>query len=109
MLAATAHLEGAVKQEISVGQATRRTASGTLVGLEPSKPGYPPHVLTGRLRQSIAHAVTFEGQAVVGKVGTNVEYAPFLEFGTRRMEARPFLRPTLFRERKRIAAILKGE
>ncbi len=28
-------------------------------------------------------------------VGTNVEYAPYVEYGTRRMRAQPYLRPAL--------------
>ena len=39
---------------------------------------------TGRLRASI----TSEVQPLYGKVGTMVEYAPFVEHGTRYMEAR---------------------
>jgi HK97 gp10 family phage protein len=39
---------------------------------------------TGRLRSSM----TSELIGQMGKVGTNVQYAPFVEFGTRYMEAR---------------------
>ena len=42
---------------------------------------------TGRLRASISHAV--DGDAVY--IGTNVEYGPYVELGTSKMEARPFL------------------
>jgi len=42
---------------------------------------------TARLRSSM----TFEIQPKQGKVGTNVEYAPFVEFGTRHMQARHVL------------------
>ena len=43
---------------------------------------------TGRLRGSISHA--HDDSAAY--VGTNVEYAPYVELGTSRMVARPFLR-----------------
>jgi len=33
----------------------------------------------------------------VGVMGTNVEYAPFLEFGTVKMSARPWIRPAFDR------------
>lgn len=46
---------------------------------------------TGRLRNSITHAVSSSENAVY--VGTNVEYAPHVELGTRHMDAQPFLRP----------------
>lgn len=46
---------------------------------------------TGRLRNSIAHAR--DDDAVY--IGTNVEYAPYVELGTskKNSQARPFLRP----------------
>lgn len=43
---------------------------------------------TGRLRGSISHA-TDDSNAYIG---TNVEYAPYVELGTHKMAARPFLR-----------------
>lgn len=46
---------------------------------------------TGRLRNSIAHEVVDSEAAVY--IGTNVEYAPYVELGTSRMAARPFLGP----------------
>lgn len=50
---------------------------------------------TGRLRSSISWRIDRVGGQAVGVVGTNVNYAPFVELGTRRMSARPFLRPAL--------------
>jgi len=44
---------------------------------------------TGNLRNSISHAVS--GDAAY--IGTNVEYAPYVEFGTRKMSAQPYLKP----------------
>ena len=46
-------------------------------------------VATGRLRNSISHAV--EGDSVY--IGTNVEYAVYVEKGTRKMQAYPYLKP----------------
>lgn len=46
---------------------------------------------TGRLRNSITNAVRTDEKAVY--IGTNVEYAAFVELGTSRMKARPYLRP----------------
>ena len=45
---------------------------------------------TGRLRNSIAHNM-IESHAV--GIGTSVEYAPYVEFGTCKMGAQPYLRP----------------
>lgn len=50
---------------------------------------------TGRLRSSITHETTTDGQGVVGIVGTDVEYAPHQEFGTRYQSGTPFLLPAL--------------
>lgn len=46
---------------------------------------------TGRLRNSITHMV--DGTMLEVYIGTNVEYAPHVELGTRHMDAQPFLRP----------------
>lgn len=46
---------------------------------------------TGRLRSSITY-VEEEG---VFKVGSNVEYAPFVEFGTEDRAPQPYLRPAV--------------
>lgn len=48
---------------------------------------------TGRLRASISHAVVPEEKAAY--IGTNVEYAPYVEFGTVKTRAQPFLRPAV--------------
>jgi HK97 gp10 family phage protein len=50
---------------------------------------------TGRLRSSISWAVQIGGEGIVGRVGTDVEYAPYVEFGTSRMRAQPYLRPAI--------------
>lgn len=48
---------------------------------------------TGRLRNSITHAVESGEKAVY--IGTNVEYAAFVELGTSHMKARPYLKPAV--------------
>jgi HK97 gp10 family phage protein len=50
---------------------------------------------TGRLRSSITEALGEDSQGLVARIGTNVEYARHVEFGTVRMRAQPFLRPAL--------------
>ena len=45
---------------------------------------------TGRLRNSITHALDLSDEAVY--VGTNVEYAPYQEFGTHGRDGKHFLR-----------------
>lgn len=55
-----------------------------------SKSGY---VRTGRLRNSITYGVDTNEPAVY--IGSNVEYAPYVELGTSKMRARPFLKPAV--------------
>lgn len=46
---------------------------------------------TGNLKNSIA----FVQEKLVGAYGTNIEYAGYIELGTEKMEAMPFLEPAL--------------
>lgn len=76
-------------------------------------------ILTGRLKNSITHAVSGdsahqhaydddignsfseniqdagEGKEQTVYLGTNVHYAPYVEMGTQKMSARPFIRPAI--------------
>lgn len=62
-------------------------------------PESPNYVRTGTLRNSITHTSPVEDSD--GKrsvyIGTNVFYAPFVELGTVKMAARPYLRPAVER------------
>lgn len=63
-----------------------------------------PNVDTGNLRNSITHTVNVEEQAVY--IGTNVEYAAYVEMGTSRSRSYPYLKPAVVdhaEEYKRIA------
>lgn len=51
---------------------------------------------TGRLRSSIQHEISLDDGEITGRVGTNVEYAPYVEFGTRYWAGKPFLIPALY-------------
>ena len=48
---------------------------------------------TGNLRNSITHEYRKEDHTVI--VGTAVEYAPYVELGTVKMSARPYLHPAI--------------
>lgn len=57
-----------------------------------SSAGQPPATDTGRLVSSITQERTGKAEA---EVGSTVKYSKFLEFGTRDMDERPWLRPAL--------------
>lgn len=46
---------------------------------------------TGRLRNSITHTVNED----TAYIGTNVEYAPYVELGTSRTRAQPYIKPSV--------------
>lgn len=110
--------------------------SGKLLGLvRHSPPGTPPYFQSGRLRNSIAFA--WRGALRI-RVGTNVRYARWLEFGTKGgkvivpktkkvlfdpvsglffgkrviqgpIKPRPYMRPTAMRLAPTFRAIMKGK
>jgi hypothetical protein len=95
-------LEGEVKKLISRGNRT---------GNNPSKPGQPPRVRTGTLRANVAGDVFMSGKNVIGAIGVRKgpasKYAPNLEEkGIRDGTTRPFLRPTILRNRVKILRML---
>ena len=51
-----------------------------------------PNVDTGRLVNSITHTTEGYSTAVIG---TNVEYAPYVELGTSKSKPYPYLRPAI--------------
>lgn len=78
---------------------------------------------TGRLRDSITHAYNDDNEQVTLLVGTNVEYAPYVELGHRQQPGRfvpkikkrlkrswvpgkPFLRPAFENHRNEIEQII---
>jgi HK97 gp10 family phage protein len=70
----------------------------------------PPRVQTGRLRASITHRIVYEDEQVIGEVGTNVEYALPLEYGTSKMPPYPFMGPAYEKHAEEISeAIEKAE
>lgn len=73
-----------------------RTRKGLLIDLTTRVEGRAKDkvpVLTSNLRRSITHK--FDGDWRWALVGTNVEYAPHVEFGTVHQEAQPYLVPAL--------------
>lgn len=64
-------------------------------------------IKTGTLRRSIHTNVETAGDGAVARIGTNVEYAIYLEMGTSRMRARPYLRPAFDGNRNQALAEIR--
>lgn len=108
-------VEGIVIKSISTGQPIRRLRSGHVIGLNPSRPGSPPHVLLGGLRRSITHKVFIAGGQIVALVGSVMAYARRLELGFIGRDARgrdynqgprPFLKPAVRNNQAKILSIV---
>lgn len=105
-------VEGAAKVKIQRGAKTGQVYAGANGRLhQASAPGEAPATNTGRLVGSITHNIKDSGLTAI--VGSDVEYAIHLEFGTRNMGARPFLQPSVEENRQKIEkmfadAIKKG-
>ena len=82
---------------LAEGYAKRACPVGT-----PESTGIP-HYQGGTLRDSITYEVS--GDSVY--IGTNVEYAPYVELGTWKMQAQPFLRPAATEHGSTYRSILK--
>lgn len=79
------------------------TTMGEAVGIVNGEAKNIVPVDSGNLRNSI-HGSVEKGKTteITGKVATSTEYAPYVEFGTSKMGAQPFLWPALRKSQKRI-------
>lgn len=71
-----------------------------------SPPGLPPNADTGRLAKSIT--VNLNSSTLTARIFTDLEYAPWLEYGTREMEPRPFMSPAYLRNRDEILRAIEA-
>lgn len=111
-LASPAAIEGVGKAlfaggEIIKGAAARSITEGAISGKHhvPSKPGEPPNENTGTLRRNIT--VTQIGPLHV-RISSNAPYSHFLEFGTSKMAARPFMGPAARASRKAVVGLVSA-
>jgi len=75
------------------------------LGEAPSAPGEPPARVSGELMDSVGYEAEMTGKGAAVRVWASAPYALALEYGTRRMAARPFLRPSLAEMEPLIARI----
>ncbi len=106
---AAIHLKAKCREYCNRPQEYERTKGPKGVhykGLDPSQPGEFPKRVIGDLVRSIAHEPAPD--KLNWKVGTASIVGLYLEFGTRKMAARPWLSQTLLLERDNIMRILEG-
>lgn len=93
-----------VKDTIEEAQKAKNIALEIMGGVaETHAKRYSP-VDTGNLQGSITHWQYNENTEIIG---TDVEYAPYQEFGTYKMAAHPFLRPAIENHVKEYVQIAK--
>lgn len=98
-------LPGEIKAALTaVGMEAETNVKNELDRAVYNTPPSPTYVRTGRLKNSITYAV--EENAVL--VGTNVEYAGFVENGTMKMPARPYLRPGIVNHIEQYKSTIKA-
>jgi HK97 gp10 family phage protein len=99
-------LQGNIKKSIAQGPASGRTYEkyNPRRTHTASAPGQPPMTDTGRLVNSIEFDKIGD---LTATVGSKLVYAPYLEYGTSRMAARPFFRPAIEEIRPKYMARLE--
>lgn len=92
--------------EMLKAHAARSITAGAVSGKHhiPSAPGQPPNEDTGTLRRNIT--VTQLGPLHV-RIASEAPYSAFLEYGTSRMHARPFMGPAVRATRPQIVALVR--
>lgn len=72
-----------------------------------SAPGEPPALRSGTLRGSWRSTAETHGSEYKAVITSGVKYAPYLEAGTEKMAARPFVEKIIETAKPRIEAIFK--
>lgn len=106
--AAAVFVQGKVKASFGSSPAGK----GVKAGRKPhSRPGHPPNIQTGNLKRNIGWDRGGRG-GMTRRIGTgiggvsSVGYAMYLEMGTGKMAARPYLKPGVRNNENQIKRIL---
>lgn len=89
-----------MQKAFRVSNAMRNSVIEVLTNDSPSAPGNPPGVRSGYLRRAWKTGVRNVGRhgkcvSIVAYADSKAPYAGYLEDGTRKMDARPFVDPIL--------------
>lgn len=108
LLEATIEWHAGVVEDMLVGDRGGRSyrIPGTGRTYRASLPGEPPASRTGALRSSYQFRTRNTINGLVGEVGSPLEYAVHLEYGTKRMAPRPHLMPAYHSREKQIKRAL---
>lgn len=111
--AAATYLVNVIKADISQSGALRYSVlpggkfKKTVRNFTHSIAGNPPYMQTGLLRSSIAwEFARGPSNTEIARVGTNLKYGLYLEKGTRKMAARPYIEVNVRKHQSTISAIL---
>jgi HK97 gp10 family phage protein len=89
------------KQAKAEGRSKRVSDPGATLGVP---------VDTGALQASIQQSVTKSGGKYIGQIWTKgIPYAGYMEYGTSKIAARPFMRPAIDLNREAIRRMLKAK
>jgi HK97 gp10 family phage protein len=94
-----------IKQSFGTSSGYRTYKRGNVTHTS-SRPGEPPNVDTGALRNSIRWEEEAPGTVYVMD---GVEYGAYLELGTENMAARPFMGPAIERAMQNLADFARDE
>ena len=101
-LRAIGNLQKALKEMPGLVQEELGKAVTELVLIVEAKAKELCPVDTGLLRASITPVIASWAEAYVG---TNTHYAPYVEFGTKRTQAQPFLEPAFLEGQKQASKV----
>lgn len=93
-------LQAKLKKNVQMDDVKKlvRTNGAQLQNKMVRKADFKKEYQTGTTKRSIVSNIKDGGLTV--EVGPTTEYSPYLEFGTRFMEAQPFVRPALDEQKK---------
>lgn len=88
-------LQKKLKETVTLDDVKRvvKTNGGQLQRNMQGKADFKKGYQTGTTKRSIALEIVDDG--FTAEVGPTTEYSPYLEYGTRKMQAQPFIRPAL--------------
>lgn len=89
------------KLQKAVPAAAEETVKASCLAMEATAKEKCP-VDTGRLRDSINTRIEKEDGDITGIVSTDVEYAGYVEHGTSKMSAKPYMKPAFDEHKKDI-------